>query len=81
LDAAREAREEAGAEITIEGLLAVYSIARISQVQLIYSATLANPAFAAGPESLEVQLFPYAEIRGRTSWPAFSNPPGATGNY
>ena len=60
--AAREAREEACAEITIEGLLAVYSVPRISQVQLIYRARLANPSFGTGPESLEVALFPYAEI-------------------
>ena len=60
--AVREAREEACAEITIEGLLAVYSVPRISQVQLIYRARLANPSFGAGPESLEVALVPYAEI-------------------
>src|SRR5882724_10890107 len=44
--ACREAREEACAEIVIERLLAVYSIPRISQVQLIYTARLARPEFA-----------------------------------
>jgi len=60
--AMREAWEEAQARITIDGLLAVYDIPRISQVQLIYRAHLAAPEFAAGPESLEVKLFTWEEI-------------------
>ncbi len=60
--AEREAREEAQADITIDGLLAVYSIPRISQVQLIYRAHLSSPDFAAGPESLEVGLFAWDQI-------------------
>ena len=55
--AAREAWEEACARIRIDALLAVYNIPRISQVQLIYRATLSEPSFAAGEESLEVALF------------------------
>lgn len=60
--AAREAWEEARAEIEIDQLLAVYSIPRISQVQLIYRARLARPEFSAGPESEEVGLFAWDEI-------------------
>lgn len=60
--AAREAREEACADIVIDGLLAVYSIPRISQVQLMFRARLLAPTFAAGPESLEVALFAYDEV-------------------
>jgi ADP-ribose pyrophosphatase YjhB (NUDIX family) len=60
--AIREAWEEARAEIEIEALLAVYSIPRLSQVQLIYRAHLAAPAIAAGPESAEVALFRYDDI-------------------
>lgn len=60
--ARREAMEEARADIELRDLLAIYSIPRISQVQLIYRATLAAPDFAAGPESLEVRLFPWDEI-------------------
>jgi ADP-ribose pyrophosphatase YjhB (NUDIX family) len=56
--AAREAR----ARIAIDALLAVFSIPRISQVQLIYRATLAEPGFEPGPESLEVVLFDWANI-------------------
>jgi ADP-ribose pyrophosphatase YjhB (NUDIX family) len=60
--AAREAWEEARARIAIDALLAVFSIPRISQVQLIYRATLAEPGFEPGPESLEVVLFDWANI-------------------
>ena len=63
--ARREAREEAEADIALDGLLAVYSIPRISQIQLIYRARLVTPAFAAGVESLEVRLFDWAEIPWR----------------
>jgi ADP-ribose pyrophosphatase YjhB (NUDIX family) len=60
--AMREAWEEAEARITIDGLLAVYDIPRISQVQIIYRAHLNAPEFAAGAESLEVKLFAWDEI-------------------
>jgi ADP-ribose pyrophosphatase YjhB (NUDIX family) len=60
--AEREAWEEAQAKIEIEGLLAIYDIPRISQVQLIYRARLVDAAVAAGPESLEVGLFGWDEI-------------------
>jgi ADP-ribose pyrophosphatase YjhB (NUDIX family) len=60
--AAREAMEEASAKIEIEALLAVYSIPRLSQVQLIYRARLADPKIAPGPESAEVGLFTRDEI-------------------
>jgi ADP-ribose pyrophosphatase YjhB (NUDIX family) len=60
--AEREAWEEAQAKIQIEGLLAIYDIPRISQVQLIYRALLLDDAVAAGPESLEVALFRWDEI-------------------
>jgi ADP-ribose pyrophosphatase YjhB (NUDIX family) len=61
--AEREAWEEAQAKIRIDGLLAIYDIPRISQVQLIYRARLLDAAaVAAGPESLEVGLFAWDEI-------------------
>jgi ADP-ribose pyrophosphatase YjhB (NUDIX family) len=60
--AEREAWEEARARIEIEGLLAIYDIPRISQVQLIYRARLLDEAIEPGPESLEVRLFDWAEI-------------------
>lgn len=60
--ARREAREEACAEIALDGVLALYSIARIGQVQVLFRASLARPGFAAGPESLEVRLFEWEAI-------------------
>jgi ADP-ribose pyrophosphatase YjhB (NUDIX family) len=60
--AEREAWEEAQAKIAIEGLLAIYDIPRISQVQLIYRARLLDAAVAPGPESLEVALLGWDEI-------------------
>lgn len=60
--AKREAYEEARARIAMTGLLAVYSIPRISQVQIIYRARLVDPDFSPGPESLEVALFDWDEI-------------------
>lgn len=60
--ARREAMEEAGVSIQIDALLAVYNIARISQVQIMYRATLPGPELAPGPESLDANLFLWDEI-------------------
>lgn len=60
--AKREAYEEARAQIDINALLATYSIPRISQVQIIFRATLTDMNFSAGSESLEVALFAWDEI-------------------
>jgi ADP-ribose pyrophosphatase YjhB (NUDIX family) len=63
--AAREALEEAEAAITIEGILGVFSVARIGQVQIIFRARFSGggpPAFGVGPESLDVRLFGPDEI-------------------
>lgn len=60
--ARREAWEEARAEIEIDQLLAVYSIPRISQIQLIFRARLEAPEFTAGPETLELDLFSWNDI-------------------
>ena len=60
--AIREAREEACAEIIIERVLAVYSIPRLSQVQIMHVARLADGTFAPGEESLEVELFGWDDI-------------------
>jgi ADP-ribose pyrophosphatase YjhB (NUDIX family) len=63
--AAREAWEEAQADIVLDGILGVFSISRIGQVQVIFRARFASPdepRFAAGPESLEVALFTLPRI-------------------
>jgi ADP-ribose pyrophosphatase YjhB (NUDIX family) len=63
--AIREAREEAEAEIAIEGMLGLFSISRIGQVQIMFRASFADPAdprFAPGAESLDVALFAWDAI-------------------
>jgi ADP-ribose pyrophosphatase YjhB (NUDIX family) len=66
----REAREEAGAELALEGLLSVYSIPRISQVQMMFRARLLNTP-APGPESLETRLVSWDEIpAGELAFPS-----------
>lgn len=60
--ARREAWEEARARLEIDQLLAVYSIPRISQIQLIYRARLTSPEVSAGPETLELDLFEWDSI-------------------
>jgi ADP-ribose pyrophosphatase YjhB (NUDIX family) len=60
--ARREAWEEARAEIEIDGLLAVYSVPEIGQVQLLFRARLLNPDVSPGIESLDVRLVDWADI-------------------
>lgn len=63
--AAREVWEEAQAEITLDGILGVFSVSRIGQVQVIFRGRFAGqgpPRFAPGPESQEVALFSWAAI-------------------
>ncbi len=60
--ARREAHEEAGADIAIERPLGIYSLPRISLIQIIFVAGLVNPDIAAGAESLEVRLFAWNEV-------------------
>ncbi|HAA93428.1 MAG TPA: NUDIX hydrolase [Rhodospirillaceae bacterium] len=60
--AKREVKEEACADIIVDGLLAVYNIPRISQVQMIYRAELIGGKFAPGVESLETALFGWDDI-------------------
>ncbi|MEO1483881.1 MAG: NUDIX hydrolase [Myxococcota bacterium] len=60
--AAREAWEEARARLTIDALLAVYSVPRISQVQLMYRARLTDDHVSPGAESLEVALYTWEQI-------------------
>ena len=60
--ARREAMEEAGADITLDGILAVYDVSRIGQLQIMYRARFATPGIAAGEESLEVGMFAWDDI-------------------
>ncbi|NNU15903.1 NUDIX hydrolase [Parvularcula sp. ZS-1/3] len=61
--ARREAREEALAELKLDRILAVYSIPRIGQVQIMFRAELLNPeGVGAGPESEDVKLVTWEDI-------------------
>jgi ADP-ribose pyrophosphatase YjhB (NUDIX family) len=69
--ARREALEEAEARIEIDGVLALYSISRIGQIQVIFRARFAGPPHvAAGPESEEVGMFGWNDI----PWSAIAFP-------
>ncbi|MEO1660884.1 MAG: NUDIX hydrolase [Pseudomonadota bacterium] len=59
--AQREAQEEALAKIEIERLLAVYSVPRIGQVQVMFRARLVSD-YGVGPESQEVKLVDWKDI-------------------
>lgn len=64
--ARREAAEEACAAIELEGILAVFSISRIGQVQVFFRGRFADPAAAtlhrAGDETLETRLFAWDDV-------------------
>ncbi|MEM7638340.1 MAG: NUDIX hydrolase [Pseudomonadota bacterium] len=59
--AQREAQEEALADIEIDHLLAVYSVPRIGQVQVMFRARLLGD-YGVGPESQEVKLVDWKDI-------------------
>jgi len=56
--AAREAMEEAEADLVMDALVGIYSVTHIGQVHFFYRSTFRDaPHIAAGPESLEVAFF------------------------
>lgn len=60
--AIRETEEEAGANIELGNLFSMINVAHVHQVHLFYLARLRDLDFAAGIESLDVQLFAEHEI-------------------
>ena len=68
--AQREAWEEARARLVLDGVLAIFNIPRLSQVQIIYRARLLNAEVSPGPESQEVRLFTWDEL----PWPELAFP-------
>ena len=60
--AAREAWEEALLKIDRQQLYSMFSLPHINQVYIFYLAEVADLDFGAGPESLEVKLFPIEDI-------------------
>jgi ADP-ribose pyrophosphatase YjhB (NUDIX family) len=68
--AAREAAEEAEAEVEIGSLLAVVNVVHAHQVHVMFRARLPKPEFGAGAESLEVELVSPEDI----PWPEMAFP-------
>jgi ADP-ribose pyrophosphatase YjhB (NUDIX family) len=68
--AAREVREETGADVDLDTILAIYNVPRISQVQIIYRGRMRSPDLAPGPESEAADLFEWDEI----PWPDLAFP-------
>ena len=69
--ALRETVEEAGANVEMQGLLTVLSVARIGQVHLFYRAAMRDTTLNPGPETIEARLFredeiPWDELAFRT---------------
>lgn len=60
--ALRETVEEAGANIELGKLFSLLNVAHVHQVHLFYLARLKDLDFAAGIESLDVQMFSESEI-------------------
>ena len=60
--AIRETEEEAGARVRLHELFSLLNVPHVHQVHMFYRATLLDLDYAAGTESLEVQLFGEAEI-------------------
>lgn len=60
--ASRETDEEACARVHDLQLYTLFDLPHISQVHVFFRAKLSDPDFAAGPESLEVQLFEESAI-------------------
>ena len=60
--AVREAREEAGLEVHLEGLVNVYSYPGRPLIIIVYAATVLGGELCPDEECLEVRLFEAAEL-------------------
>lgn len=60
--ALRETHEEAGAKIELGQLFTVLDVTYAQQVHLYWLATLLDTEFDPGPETIECQLVPFADI-------------------
>lgn len=64
--ALRETEEEANAHVEIGDLFTLYNLPHISQVYMLFQASLLDLSFSAGLETLEVKLFAETEIPWET---------------
>jgi 8-oxo-dGTP diphosphatase len=60
--AVREAREECGLDIDLDGLVNIYSYAGRTPIIVVYAATIAGGSLCADDECLEARLFDADEI-------------------
>ena len=60
--AAREAMEEANADVEVGSLIGLYTVRHISQVHMFYRGTLRSTDMSPGAESLELKLFAWEDI-------------------
>jgi ADP-ribose pyrophosphatase YjhB (NUDIX family) len=60
--ALREAREECGLEVRIDGLVNIYSYAGATPIIIVYAATMLAGDLVVDDEGLEARLFERAEI-------------------
>ena len=60
--AMRETLEEANARVTLGPLYALISLPQISQIYMMFRASLDDVSFGPGAESLEVRLFDEADV-------------------
>lgn len=60
--ALREAREEAGIEVALDGLVGIYSYPGVTAVIVVYHAHWTSGTLAVDDESSEIQLFEAHEI-------------------
>ncbi len=60
--ARRETLEESGAEVDLDGLLAIYNIVRVRQVHMFFRARLRSPELRAGSECSDARLFAWKDL-------------------
>lgn len=72
--AVRETEEEAGANIELQTLFTLLNVPQVHQVHMFYRAQLRDLDYAAGIESLDVQLFTEKDIPwDELAFPTVSN--------
>ena len=60
--AIREAREEAGIDVRLDGLVGIYSYPGVTAVIIVYSAVWTGGTLAIDDESSEIRTFDLADL-------------------
>jgi 8-oxo-dGTP diphosphatase len=69
--AAREVREETGAEIVVDKFCGVFQNVERSIVNFLFTGTQVGGSLATSDESLEVGYFPISSALEMVTWPTF----------